>query len=302
MSGIIGVSPNMRSGIVDVNPYSIISYSGYVVYKFTDIGSQIFFNPAGRHYMILLVAGGGSGGSMGHNGSHGGAGGGAGGVVFYNNFWLDKGNYRLNVGQGGYGGVYNVGNMGGKTTFESLNTDAIGGGEGGGNYTYVNQPGGHGGSGGGGGNDTGSAGTTLDGNQGHNGGGSTYGTNGYAGGGGGGSETGQSSGLGGDGIAEGTSVFDHSQMRRTVTIPSNFQDGSSTFTYGGGGSSGRWTSNGQLTGGAGGGGAGGAQANHGGDGTDGLGGGGGGGSAQVGFTSAKGGSGGNGLILMRYAT
>jgi len=311
MSGIIG-GARSKSGIIETIPYSVITYSGYVVYKFSKTGSHTFDNPESRWYQILLVAGGGSGGNMGWGGSNGGGGGGAGGVCYYQWSYLQKGPIPLHVGAGGVSRndqntsgtndhhLCNTGN-GENTWVDGLKVIAIGGGVGGGDGNESNQNGGTGGSGGGGGNDSGSGGTGTT-NQGYNGSGASYSSNGYAGGGGGANQAGASPGQGGQGFQEGSSRLDCAHGTNTTTVPANFQNGSSNTRYAGGGSSGRWTADGQLTGGAGGGGAGGAQGNNGTNGTDGLGGGGGGGSAEATAKNRKGGNGGSGVILMRYAT
>ena len=312
MSGIIGVSPDMKTGNIPKLPYTTITYSGYGLYSFTKTGSHIFHNPVGRHYQILLIGGGGAGGGMGWAGSNGGAGGGAGGFLFYDFQYIEKGDYRIHVGAGGVSrndqsaGSGNENHhlnncsAGGTTSFEGLYRAARGGGTGGGFANANSQAGGHGGSGGGGGNDSGAYGSGLA-DEGYNGGSATYGTDGFAGGGGGAKEIGQVAGVGGDGITEGETVFDHGWPRGNCTFPSNFQNGAGNLAYCGGGGSGRWTNNG-ANGGAGGGGNGGTQGNHGSDGTNERGGGGGGGSAESGALNRKGGNGGSGLILMRWQT
>jgi hypothetical protein len=242
----------------------------YCVVKFTANGTLNVTQTINAS--VLLVAGGGSGGTCG------GGGGGAGGIIYNSSYILSTGFMNVTVGSGGQGlnggnCVNNVGNNGTNSTFGLLS--ARGGGQGGnGNPTIRN--GSVGGSGGGASYSLsyGGLGTILQGNNGSAANGGAGGTGGNRSGGGGGGNSAAPAGAGGAG---GNSTINGSLV-----------------TYGGGG--GGACGNGGCSGGAGGvggGGAGGLSA-AGTNGTNGLGGGGGGAWLTIE------GSGGSGVVIIRY--
>lgn len=118
-----------------------------VVQSFTSTGAQTFNVPVGVNQVEVLLIGGGGGGGASVNQLHEtGGGGGAGGLIYRPGFSVTPGgSVPLNVGGGGSGGTPPQGNgsAGGDTGFGPLT--ARGGGYGGGAY----EPGGPGGSGGG---------------------------------------------------------------------------------------------------------------------------------------------------------
>jgi hypothetical protein len=248
--------------------------TNYTVHIFTSSGP--FAVNSNLSCDVLLVAGGGGGGETI------GGGGGGGGVLASNAFNVVTGNYTVTVGSGGAGGwdgggTYPAGAKGGNSLFSTLT--AIGGGAGAGfNVNAVGTGGSAGGNGGGAGARAGY--TTGQGNDGGPGSASNAG-----GGGGGAAQTGAAAagspvngGKGGDGITN--------SLSGTPTV------------YAGGGGGGTRTGYGAAgSGGLGGGGAGGTGGNPGTNGMASTGGGGGGG----GFTSdMPGGSGGSGIVMVRY--
>lgn len=253
-----------------------ISTSGNIrTHRFTSSGTLSV--PTSRSAEILVVAGGGAGG--GHGGTDGAGGGGAGGLVYSSNFSLAATSYSITVGAGGPGvGGGTRGNDGGSSSFPGMTT-AIGGG-GGGSEAGGPRNGRDGGSGGGGGgySSGGGAGTTGQGNRG--------GDCSQPGDGGGG-------GAGGEGANGAT---------RTGGVGLQYFG---TFYAGGGGGSGDPRRDGGSAGAGGNGGGGnGAPASGGGQPQSGAAntGGGGGGSAGssptgAGYTS---GSGGSGIVIVRY--
>lgn len=265
---------------------TITTYGSYRVHTF-GAGSSTFTTSQNLTVDYLLVAGGGSGGS----GNGGSGGGGAGGMVTATSQSVSAGSYSIVVGAGG-SGIGNVsdtvGNDGGNTT--AFGNTIYGGGGGG---AWSNKAGRSGGSGGGGGglSASGGSGTSGQGNSGGSGNGST---SPYSGGGGGGKGTaGQTTGNGD--VANGGSGSTN-----------NFQTGSNQ-TYAGGGGAGTESPDGSQgfslsvegLGGSGGGGRGGYRDTVGQNGTNGLGGGGGGGGYPSGGFSS--GSGGDGVVVIRYA-
>jgi hypothetical protein len=161
-------------------------YDGlYTVHTFTSNGTFVVTGSQGWiNLTVLVVAGGGGGGSLG---------GGAGGGVIYNTSYNASGNISVVVGVGGNGSKTSTdyGTNGTYSSFGALN--ATGGG-GGGAYSDTYQNGNNGGSGGGGGakisspytHGTGGTGT---GGQGYEGGEGDQTNNACGGGGGGGSLT-----------------------------------------------------------------------------------------------------------------
>lgn len=265
---------------------------GERVHIFTTSGT--FTNNTGSNVYNakVLVVGGGGGGGRRHAG-----GGGGGGLIYRTGVGVPNGSHTISIGAGGAGGSSFSGvNIGGKGTdgdpssFGTLFT-AYGGGGGGGNE---NGPGNNGGSGGGGSNAT-SGGAGFFG-QGFKGGNHTINhASGCGGGGAGGAAVNSTSGSpGGPGV--------------TLDISGN------ATTYAGGGGGGTNIATGSA-GGIGGGGIGGnggggdgstyLASRKGGDGIINTGGGGGGGGAYNGTANADnsglGGSGGSGIVIVRYA-
>lgn len=297
-----------------VGPLAIEPLSGHVSIC-RDGGDEIFIVPTNSLVRVtgsgtadLLVVGGGGGG-----GHYSGGGGGGGGVVYRQSVQLEPGYYFITVGEGGVGAYertatgypnkINATNGGDSLAFS---VTAAGGGYGGG---FSDANGNAGASGGGGGtpyfNSTAYAnlghpgGTGIDG-QGFGGGAGTNGTD-YSsqiGGGGGGA-----GGRGEDGVMNGSKLSGgNGGPGRLCTIYGNRY-------YGGGGGSGAMsgrTSGGK--GGIGGGGDGsttdGSTIKSGKDGMENTGGGGGGaGGYTMGAPSVrtKGGNGGSGVVIIRYA-
>jgi hypothetical protein len=227
----------------------------------------------------LVVAGGGGGGG------HGGGGGGAGGFRTGTLTGLSKAtNYTVTVGGGGAGGNNANGTQGSSSVFSTITS--AGGGYGGGNIPTPNA-GGSGGSGGGGGGDgspAGGSGNTpsTSPSQGNNGGAGSQPNYNTGGGGGagavGGTGSSPNAGNGGNGTA------------------SSITGSSVTYAGGGGGSSQNPPTANQGTGGTGGGGAG-VYGNPSNAGTANTGGGGGGIHAGP---PAPGGTGGSGIVILKY--
>ena len=273
-----GVVGSGGSGIVVVR-YLTAATGTYIIHTFTKSGS---FTPIKPGFAEVLVVAGGGGASTG--------GGGAGGVCYNSAYPLIAATYSVVVGEGGIGAqpaaTTTLRTNGGNSSFDTL--VAIGGGAGGENDVANGAQ--VGGSGGGGGvnsttNTNGAAGTAGQGNA----GGSvsiTYRATPYptAGGGGAGAVgTGPinatTAGNGGIGVAYSTS-------------------GSTTY-YGGGGGGGCSVTGNYGAGGLGGGGYGGPISGN--DGIPGTGGGGGaGGSADL-VRAGKGGNGGSGVVIIKYA-
>lgn len=262
------------SGEVEVASGGTISYSGgYTIHTFNSSGTFV----ANRDMTVeALVVGGGGGG-----GSSAGGGGGAGGLVATSLAVSSGTSSLVVVGAGGTAAINTHGINGFSSS--ALGVVALGGG--GGAHNLNNQPGNSGGSGGGGAsyssNTSGGLGTS---GQGNNGGAGTLATGGSSGSGGGGGGAGEAGNTdagaaGGDGALSSIS-------------------GVSTYYAGGGSGSRQSTDSPANPAGEGGGGTGGV----GGSGTSGTantGGGGGGGWQQ---DSAVGGSGGSGVVIIRYLT
>ena len=287
-SSLGGISATGGNSVYDIN--------GYRVHVFNSSATYTVYTGGVIEY--LVVAGGGGGGT-GDAGS-GMGGGGAGGLVYNGIFTITSGAYVITIGGGGAAGIYSPishSTNGNNTT--AFGITCIGGGAGASTLSGIVN-GSTGGSGGGGGGSgaspggTGGLGTTNQGNRGGNGGNSGS-SAGYKGGGGGGA------GVRGQDIAEAAST----------TVGLNGGNGSqytisgTNSYYAGGGGGGviwnGWTSS--MTGGTGGLGGGGK----GGDapisqvGTNGIAGtintgGGGGAGAYV----KNGGTGGSGVVIIRY--
>ena len=278
-----------RQFTITIEPPTITSY--------TSVGSGTFSVPTGLTSVdVLVVAGGGPGGG-GTTGAGSGAGGGAGGLIYRPAFPVTPGgSVSYTVGNGGVANTSypptaqpdTRGGDGDNSTFGSLT--AIGGGTGGGGTSSA-AGGRNGGSGGGAGpapNINSPIGQGVQSQQPGDSG--TYGF-GNPGGPGGGTAT------GGTGGGAGATGGDYSQ---SGGIGKQYDISGSQVYYAGGGGSGQWVSNGGTAGGQGGGGAGGpGSGTTATSGTANRGGGGGGGGenpAPVGYA----GSGGSGIIIVKY--
>jgi hypothetical protein len=250
-----------------------------VIFTFNGNGS---FTPVlGGSAKALIVAGGGGGGSDA-------AGGGGGGGLIYNaSVSLTNQTYPIVIGGGGSGGIGTYNSVtdstnGGNSSFASLT--AIGGGGGGGRSTsYKN---GHNGGSGGGASHAAGVGTPGDADyisprQGYDGGNGEEEVVGAGGGGGG------AGAVGGDVISTRVGGIGGVGLAYDIT-------GTSTYYAGGGGGSGTTGSSGGL----GGGGNGGESGKGGYPGTPNTGGGGGGGYYAV--DAAGSGTGGSGIVVIRY--
>jgi len=253
--------------------------NGYTIHTFNSSGTFTVTSGV-SNVTALIVAGGGGGGATG-------SGGGAGGAL-YSSVPVSPQAYTVTVGGGGAGGVAHSawnGTAGGNSIFSTLT--AIGGG---GGVTHGGGVGGNGGSGGGGAITTGGAapvggaGTSGQGNT----GGAGYVDASWIGnsGGGGGAHSvgiagGNSAGTGNGGSGKPFSIL------------------GTTNWYGGGGGGGEVNGSFVGAGGIGGGGSGAINA-AGTNGTANTGGGGGGGSYDGSYYN--GGSGGSGVVIIRYPT
>ena len=246
---------------------------GWRTHTYTTTGTS-GFSPAATGVVEVLVVAGGGGGGPGEGG-----GGGAGGLI-YNTSYAVVANqqYTVTVGAGGA-----TSTNGSNSVFGPLT--AIGGGFGG---TVNNNNAGNGGSGGGGGRTStvwtyGGMGVVGQGNAGGTG---NPNLSNYPAGGGGGAGS-----SGGDGVGAGTKSGPGGDGLQIAI------SGTPTY-YGGGGGGAASTSNTLIAGngGLGGGGAGGTSAAAGNNGTANTGGGGGG----AGQGSATGGTGGSGIVIVRY--
>jgi hypothetical protein len=253
---------------------------GYKYHKFTSTGNFVTAGTLPIEYVI--IAGGGAGG-------HRHAGGGGAGGAFNGTMTLTAGTYTATIGAGGAKRIIAdqtdvIGPNGDNSSFNGQ--IAIGGGGGGAN----GQNGADGGSGGGDGERTntsvGGSGTA---NQGSNGGGTPTGN--YGGGGGGGGKGG--AGSNGPGNGTGGAASNIWSVWATAT-----SSGVSGYYAGGGGAGGYQLSGYSAPGGGGGAGAGGGDDRSGVDATANTGSGGGGGGQTAGPLA---GSGGSGIILIRYA-
>ena len=262
-----------------LNPVASPPYAGgYVVHKFTSSGTLNIPVPASAD--VLVVGGGGGGG-----GSTGG-GGGAGGYIYSNSFAVAAGNTAVTVGAGRPGGSgFAQGTSGDNSVFGTLT--AVGGG-GGGTNSEAGKNGKLGGSGGGASWGTSGAGTfgakTSD--QGSDGGYPlNWGTGGFytPGGGGGAFAAGVNGNSQSGGAAGGAGVTN--SISGTATV------------YAGGGGGGSYGGNGGAGGLGGGGQAAGSVLATAGNGVANTGGGG-GGMGQNRATQA--GSGGSGIVIVRY--
>jgi len=271
--------------------------------SFTSSGT--FSVPAGTTVAdVLVVAGGGGAG-----GTHAG-GAGAGGVIFFPNYPVTTGTITVTVGCGGAGTSPFTGNVGQNSVFGSPGDPglgqggvltSVGGGAGGGGNTV---PGGNGGSGGGSGYGGSSNGTatqpTQPGNSGAYGFGNPGGNSGAGGpkfgtGGGGGAGAAGQSGNNGAAGAPDAPYAGNGGAGRAYTI----SDGTTSVYYagGGGGASGNNDGAGSVAPGGQGGGGEGHTCGNGQPGQANKGGGGGGTDDRSPYT---GGTGGKGIVIVRY--
>ncbi len=280
------IDPGLDSGNAIVDRTSV---PGQTILKYTTTGNSTFKAPAGVTNVRVLVIGGGAAG-----GSDNAGGGGAGGMTENPNFAVTPGAaVTVTVGTGGTAPLApgsGKGGNGANSVFSSLT--AIGGG--GGGY-HGGVTGSNGGSGGGaGGNSIASGGTGTAG-QGNNGGGRTLATT-----------EGRNAGGGGAGAA-GSNATASAPGTGGAGSSSNIT-GSTTSYAGGGGGAGRNDTGNVVpgaTGGSGGGGRGAGSNGVAGAGTANTGSGGGGGANNPGNSSdpvRTGGSGGSGIVIVRFAT
>ena len=279
---------SVDSIVIDNPPFSasggtVTTSGGNTIHTFTADGDFVVSNQAGTGIKYLIIAGGG-GGCQG--------GGGAGGLIYATSQTIGVGTHAVVVGAGGNGDNSPGSGKGGDGGNSSFNSQtAIGGGGGGSGGT----DGGDGGSGGGnardGGGDNGS-GTS---GQGNDGGHTTDGS--WRGGGGGGG----AGGAGNPGDGNGTQG---GEQGGNGGAGSTYDISGSSVCYAGGGGGGTQGTGGYggatcgggrgyYPGGGTGGGEGGAM-----EGTDGTGGGGGGTHGSENFA----GDGGNGIVIISYAT
>lgn len=270
-----------------------IGENTYTIHVFSSSGSLVC--EGNLNAQILVVGGGGGGGGVI------GGGGGAGGLVYNDNYDLVSATYSVVVGNGGGGGrSYNNAQQGGKLGQDSefdelgvtLNITASGGGAGGywgGSSNSSNNDTSNGGSGGGGGNAS-PAGTAVSG-QGNNG---TAGNFDYGGGGGGAGSAASAYDTVNKKAGNGGAGADYSSIFGTSVGDSGW------FASGGGG--GIRDSVGGTAGIASNGGGGNATAStsKAEDGMNNTGGGGGGAGFSVSSDSVFGGTGGSGVVIIRY--
>ena len=253
---------------------------GHTIYTF--LGNGTLNVTTGGNVEVLVVAGGGGGGAWG------GGGGGAGGLIYEDAYSVSAGSIQVTVGSGGAGAIHNSSQAanGQNSVFDNL--ISIGGGRGAKGHPPVGACT-EGGSGGGGNTESYRDGCSGTPGQGFSGGDShTSHTSPYNGGGG--------SGAGGPGVNGTNSNAGNGGPGLEFSI-----SGESLY-YAGGGGGGSSDSGSVGSGGLGGGGNGYGQ--NGGDnknGLDGFGGGGGGGSVFGSDERARGGDGGSGIVIVRYA-
>jgi len=270
-----------------------ISYYGpYTIHTFT--GSATFTPSFTGPVEVLVVAGGGGGGS-GFNRSACGGGGGAGGLLYASSYGVSAGTgITVTIGAGGAGGPAGTGSP---TGDGSNGSNSIFGGltsiGGGGGTTYFDTNGKNGGSGGGAG---GAGGYTPVGGQGipgqGNNGGNQVGS-------GQSTDTTSCGGGGGAGAVGANGVTSQRGGNGGIGLP-YYISGFSTYYAGGGGGGASQVGGG--FGGLGGGANGGNLDSNGSSGVNYTGGGGGGASSGVGVAATAGGTGGSGIVIVRYLT
>jgi len=263
-------------------------------YYYHAFGSSGTFTPSRALTAdILVVAGGGGGAGTQNQGTGNGAGGGgAGGVLAIASQSLSNGTgYTVTVGAGGAGGASgsNNGTNGGNSTFASLSGTVYGGGGGAGEPSGTPSSGG---SGGGGRNTSSQAGASGTSGQGNSGGSGVGNAGTYAAGGGGGAGAASTLANGG----AGTNSVTNWGTLATVIQATGYGVGGYLAGGGGGGAWGLGHGTaGTATAGAGAGTAGGAGNNA----LPNTGSGGGGAGSDT--NAYAGGTGGSGLIIVRYA-
>lgn len=275
------VSSNTQSTTVISYPTggTIVTSGGYRYHTFTSSGTFTVYSGYTPSIQTIVVAGGAGGGTPGQ----GSGGGGAGGFRYSSLGAIGATSYTVTVGGGG-----GAGGNGGGSSFSSAS--ATGGGTGG----TFKANGSGGGSGGGAGRDGGSGGAGTSG-QGNNGGYATAGSC-CSGSGGGGAGAAGANGVASDcGPAAAGRAGGGSGTNSYSSWASATGTGASGYYAGGGG--GAWETGGPTPGGAGGGGYGGYQ-NQGGAGSGTANTGGGGGGGHYGCPA---GSGGSGIVIIRYA-
>jgi hypothetical protein len=270
-----------------------ITVNAPVSESFTTSGT--FSVPAGITAVDVLVVGGGGGAGATHSG-----GGGAGGLIFVPGFTVTPGGtVSVTVGCGGNGAVGSSGSSGQDSAFGTLT--AKGGGNGGGGDTI---PGAPGGSGGGSGYGPSNGGTATQPTQpgdsgtygfGNPGGNSDAGAPRYGTGGGGGAGAAGAAGNNGAGGAPDQPYAGPGGIGKAYTIA----DGTTPVYYagGGGGGSGNNDGAGSISQGGQGGGGNGVTSGSGFPGTANRGGGGGGSDERA---PSVGGTGGKGIVIVRY--
>jgi hypothetical protein len=111
-SGNVAVSENLTvSGNITMNGELLVSATGgtesttnapgYKTHTFTSDGTFTVTSPG---YIDLLIVGGGGAGGPGDDHHGGGGGGGAGGLLYFSDKYVGNGNYTIVVGTGGVGG------------------------------------------------------------------------------------------------------------------------------------------------------------------------------------------------------
>ena len=200
---------------------TITTSGGYTMHTFTSTGQTFTPNIAGNVEILVVAGGGGGGGSTGSYG--GGAGGGAGGYVYNASLALTGQAYTVVVGGGGGGASNTGGSSGSNSSFSTLT--AIGGGGGGGGGSAGSTTGLIGGSGGGAGYNGYALSTVGAGTGGQGYAGGQNGATSWAGGGGGGGSNG----------AGGVGQVNHVGGLAGVGTPSSISGVSVTYSTGGAG-------------------------------------------------------------------
>jgi hypothetical protein len=278
------------SGVVLIRYEYTPEYNPCNIVAFETVGSHTWTVPEGVEEVDVLVVGGGGGGGGGRRYQGGGGGGGAGGVLFESSFDVSSvENINLIVGAGGAGGIgYSTPEGGENGENSSFGTVEAFGGGGGGSYFVDGKNGGSGGGGAASTTFSGLAGFPTDSFQGNKGGDGSF-KGEYKGGGGGGAgksgegEGGFVPGNGGKGMYFGN-IFG--------------EEYGENGWFSGGGGGGSYTAN-DVIGGRGGGGDGSIYDGENGEENTG-GGGGGGGINSNSELIYQGGTGGSGIVLIRY--
>jgi len=312
---------------IDETGISVIGGNLKLTFKKTQTEYTVNF-PEDTECDILIVGGGGGGGGVEEPATSGsGGGGGGGGVIFLQNQTISTGSYIIKVGKGGKGydiadSTRQTGERGYNSSFNYIQTEAIGGGGGGTRGISFLSQGLEGGSGGGSSHTNGSTdtpgglgtvvnllkadGTVLIENyrQGYNGGTTVY-ESPYSGGGGGAGGNGFGSAdtpddsAGGIGRAEENGVDFKTYFNIASGIGEHHTD-SKVYFAGGGASGYRSNDANHSNGGLGGGGSSSNGPSE--NGVANTGGGGGGARSGSAGTIQTGGNGGSGIVIIRYKT